>query len=89
MNKYMKKILFSGLVSMMALVIFSCDSEPKNARLEVWLTDSPGDYKEVNVEIEGVEVHTETGDQNSGWKSLDVEGGVFNLLEFTNGLDTL
>jgi hypothetical protein len=41
------------------------------------------------VEIVAVEVHSETGDQNSGWKSLDVDGGVYNLLELTNGLDTL
>lgn len=85
----MKKIIILGLVSMMMVAIFGCDSDSKNARLEVWLTDAPGDYKEVNVEIEGVEVHTSNGDQDSGWKSLDVNGGVYNLLKLTNGLDTL
>ena len=85
----MKKILLLGLVSIIVVAIFGCDSEPKNARLEVWLTDAPGDYQEVNVEITGVEVHSESGDQGSGWKCLAVEGGVYNLLEFTNGLDTL
>jgi hypothetical protein len=85
----MKRILFLGLISAIIIAFFGCDSESGNAKLEVWLTDAPGDYKEVNVEIVGVEVHTETGEQNSGWKSLDVEGGVYNLLKLTNGLDTL
>jgi hypothetical protein len=71
------------------IAMFGCDSDPKNAKLEVWLTDAPGDYQEVNVEILGVEVHSEGGEQNGGWKELDVEGGVYNLLELTNGLDTL
>jgi hypothetical protein len=85
----MKKFLFLGVISLIIIAIYGCDSDPKNAKLEVWLTDAPGDYKEVNVEIVAVEVHSETGDQNSGWKSLDVDGGVYNLLELTNGLDTL
>jgi hypothetical protein len=85
-----KKILFVALVSALFAGVFGCDSDSdKNARLEVWLTDAPGDYKEVNVEVIGVEVHTEGGEQNSGWKNLDVEGGVINLLDLTNGIDTL
>ncbi len=85
----MKKNFFFGLFSMIVIGLIGCDSDSKNAKLEVWLTDAPGDYKEVNVEIVGVEVHADNGDQNSGWKSLDVESGVYNLLELTNGLDTL
>lgn len=85
----MKKILLLSLISLIIVVIFGCDSEPKNARLEVWLTDAPGDYQEVNVEVVGVEVHADNGDQNSGWKALNVDGGVYDLLELTNGLDTL
>lgn len=85
----MKKILILGFLSILIVAIFGCDSDSKNARLEVWLTDAPGDYQEVNVEIEGVQVHVGDGEQESGWKSLDVDGGVYNLLEFTNGLDTL
>ena len=85
----MKKILFLGFLSILIVAIFGCDSDSKNARLEVWLTDAPGDYQEVNVEIEGVQVHIGNGEQESGWKSLDVDGGVYDLLELTNGLDTL
>jgi hypothetical protein len=92
MRKYrkisMKKILLLCLVSLVMVAIFGCD-DSKNARVQVWLTDAPGDYEEVNVDIQGVEIHTAEGEQNSGWKSLNIENGVYNLLELTNGLDTL
>lgn len=53
------------------------------------LTDSPGDYEEVNIDIQGVEIHRAEGNQSSGWVSLNVEEGVYNILTLTNGLDTL
>ena len=65
----------------------SCsDDGARNARLEVRLTDAPGDYEAVNIDIVGVEVHSSEG---GGWQSLDVAAGVYNLLDLTNGLDTL
>ena len=70
-------------------MLVSCSDDPKNARLEVWLTDAPGDYDEVNIDIQGVQVHSESGEQSSGWKSLNVNTGVYDLLQLTNGLDTL
>jgi len=68
------------------MVLISCSEDQKNARLEIRLTDAPGDYDEVNIDIQGVQVHSDNGD---GWKSLEITPGVYNLLELTNGLDTL
>jgi hypothetical protein len=65
------------------------NDDDQTARLEVRLTDAPGDYEEVNIDIQSVEVHASEGDQSSGWSTLDVESGVYNILELTNGLDTL
>lgn len=86
----MKLKLLNGLamLSVVALLI-SCDSFDKNARVEVWLTDAPGDYQEVNVEIEGVEIHASENDNGKGWKALDVDKRIINLLDLTNGKDTL
>ena len=73
----------------MITLLVSCTSEnSKNAFLQVRLTDAPGDYQEVNIDIQDVQVNADEN-SNSGWKSLNVRKGVYNLLEFTNGLDTL
>jgi hypothetical protein len=90
MRKQRLMYLLTGIFAIVAAIMFTaCSDSEKNARLEVRLTDAPGDYDEVNINIQGVQVHTEAGDQNSGWKSLDIQAGVYNLLELTNGLDVL
>lgn len=71
----------------LSIVWVACDTDTQTARLEVRLTDAPGDYEEVNIDIQDVQVNGSDG--NSGWVSLDVEKGVYDLLELTNGLDTL
>ncbi len=55
--------------------------------MEVRLTDSPGDYQEVNIDIQDVQVNPETSE--SGWQSLNIKKGIYNLLNLANGLDTL
>jgi len=86
--KRMKK-LFLFSVALMSLFLFSCEDDPKNARIEVWLTDLPGDYQQVNVDIEAVEVHSSEMDDDKGWQSVPFTPNVYNLLDFTNGNDTL
>lgn len=73
----------------LSLVWFACSTDEARSRLEVRLTDSPGDYEEVNIDIQGIQIHRSEGNQSSGWVSLDVEEGVYNILTLTNGLDTL
>lgn len=60
-------------------------------RLELRLTDGPATYDAVYIDIQKVEVNvspdTATG---SGWQALPLlRPGVYNLLRFTNGVDTL
>lgn len=55
----------------------------------VYLTDDPGEYDHVNLDIQGVEVHY-TSDANDKWYTLkNFHGGVYDILRFTNGKDTL
>jgi hypothetical protein len=65
------------------------NDEGGTSHLKVMLTDAPGDYEEVNINIAGVEVHSAAGNQTTGWMALDVNSGVYNLLTLANGLDTL
>ncbi|MBD1397419.1 DUF4382 domain-containing protein [Pontibacter sp. JH31] len=80
--------------AMFGLLWFSsCDSDTEGtgtAKMEVRMTDAPGDYEEVNVDIRSVQIHKEDTESESGWQTLDqINPGVYNLLDFANGKDTL
>ncbi|MEO7991539.1 MAG: DUF4382 domain-containing protein [Chryseolinea sp.] len=83
----MKKAILSIALGIVAFAFIACSNDNETmSRIEVHLTDAPGDYEAVNVDIQGVEVKSQ---DNSGWISLDVNKGIYNILDFTNGLDTL
>ena len=90
----MKKLCFFGamLFSVSTLVLTSCsEDDPVNqtARLEVRLTDDPGDYEEVNIDILDIQINV-TDNENNGWQSLpNVRKGIYNLLDLVNDKDTL
>ncbi|MFD2515900.1 DUF4382 domain-containing protein [Pontibacter locisalis] len=69
------------------LALFSaCDSSEGTARMEVRMTDAPGDYAEVNVDVKTVQVHKDGDGDESEWITLDeIKPGVYNLLDYTNG----
>jgi hypothetical protein len=70
-----------------SLFLLAC-ADDQTARLDVRLTDAPGDFEEVNIDIQEVQINA-TDSQNKGWKSLEIKKGVYNILELTNGIDTL
>ncbi|TDW96249.1 DUF4382 domain-containing protein [Dinghuibacter silviterrae] len=62
-----------------------------NSQLEVRLTDGPANYQAVYIDVEKVEVNvsSDTG-TTSGWQTLPLlHPGVYNLLDFRNGIDTV
>ena len=66
--------------------------ETGESRMEVRLTDAPGDYKKVLIDIRSVEIHTDAdaNDNSGGWTTLgNINPGIYNLLDFSNGKDTL
>ena len=81
-------MLFSSLIWFSA-----CNSDNDNggtAKMQVHLTDSPGDYDEVNVDIKSVQIHKDDDDDESEWMTLDqINPGVYNLLDFANGKEAL
>lgn len=71
------------------LFAFACKKEQTSAPVattpyHVRLTDAPGAYQQVNVDIQSVQV---TGQGQT--ISLKVNPGIYNLLDFANGADTL
>ena len=92
----MKKIFFlttffSAIISLTFLS--SCTKNDTKtdgkAKLAVYLTDDPGDYDEVNVDIQDVQINLTT-DSEGGWQSLPgVAKGIYNLLDLVDNNDTL
>jgi hypothetical protein len=76
----MNKIIF-GVIALFWLV--SC--KDGTGTINVHLTDAPGDYQEVNIDLHEVKVKMEKG---SGWISLAANQRVYNLLALRN-VDTL
>ena len=78
-------VLFSAI-----LLAPSCKKEGKS-RLTVYLTDAPADYDAVNIEVLGVQVKASTDPGEGGWITmpLPVTPVTYNLLDFTNGMETL
>jgi hypothetical protein len=71
---------------MFGFLLNSCNSDnSKSYPYAVRLTDAPGPYQEVNVDIQGVEITGEGGENIT----LDINPGIYNLLDFSNGNDTL
>lgn len=95
------KVLHMARTMMAALLLlgfFSCSDSNDNAGLasvSVRLTDAPGDYEAVNIDVQDVQVQIEEAgdeesDSESGWQSLSgIQPGVYNLLELTGGISAL
>ncbi len=91
----MKKTMF--FVGIIAVALFGCTENNSDnggtgtTKFNLYLTDAPGKYEEVLIDIQEVKVHVNATDSadESGWIDLDVHAGVYNLLDFTNDMDTL
>ncbi len=97
---YYKYFLLAVIVSFGVTACSNNDdsSEPMNetANLTVRMTDAPGDYDAVKIDVQDVEIHVEAegaveGDEDGdGWISVgNVQTGVYDLLELTGGVSQL
>lgn len=86
-NLIMKKILLIATFIVFGIILNSCSSDSTSGTYayNVRMTDAPGPYEEVNIDLKSVEV---TG-SNGQTVLLNTTAGIYNLLEFSNGLSTL
>ena len=84
----MKMFKFAfAIVILFSFVFSACNKESRTSTLHVKLTDAPGDWQEVNIDLKAVNVNF--NDDSTGWVSLQTTDTIYNLLGFQNGLDTL
>jgi len=91
----MKK--FTGLLLAFVAVtmFFSCsdDDSPasdQNARVKISMTDAPGDYDKVFIDVIDVKIKADAAADEEGWVSLsNVKPGIYDLLTLTGGVTQL
>lgn len=79
----MKHIVLS---SVLAIALFSCKKE-RESTVMLHLTDAPTELDAVNIDLKQVNIKFDK--DTTGWVAMDTKPGVYNLLEFQNGIDTL
>ncbi len=87
----MRKLLFA-FTAMSILLVFACKKDEATANeptLELSLTDGPGDFEAVLIDVIGAEVHInkDTGKTGS-WLPLTIKPGIYDILKLSNGVDT-
>ncbi len=91
----MKKIFFA-LIPCAFLAFASCSksnsssSANGNSSMSVYLVDGPAAYDKVYLDIQSVQVKATTDASENDWQTLTIpRTGIYNLLNFKNGLDTI
>ena len=92
-NMRTRLIISALILSLVSLTVLnSCKKNSNNdgnARLQVYLTDDPGDYEAVYIDVKDVQINV-TGDSSNGWQSLQsVKAAVYDVLKLVNDDDTL
>ncbi|NNT71410.1 DUF4382 domain-containing protein [Flavobacterium sp. IMCC34852] len=84
----MKKIVLALTLIATAITFNACSNDNSSSgsyAYKVRMTDDPGPFSEVNVDIQAVEVKGSNGQT----VLLNTNAGVYNLLDYANGADTL
>jgi hypothetical protein len=86
------KHLTNGVLLLSTALFMAACSKNENegkSRIQVALTDDPGDFKAVYIDVQEVNVNYNESDDN-GWQALPgVKKGLYNLLTLVNDKDTV
>lgn len=95
MKTIKSKVSVFFAMAMLSLIFIGCtsnddsSSEPGTSDIKVKLSDAPGDYKQVNVEVKDVLIKNSTDSGDEGWVSIGKNPGIYNLLDLTGGVTAL
>ena len=83
----MKKLILIASAIVFGITLNSCNGDDDSATYsyKVRMTDAPADYQQVNIDLQAVEVKGTNGQT----VILNTTAGIYNLLDFSNGVSTL
>jgi len=94
--KKLKMKKFAGLLLAVVAVtmFFSCSEDDstsdQNARVKISMTDAPGDYDNVFIDVIDVKIKADAAADEEGWVSLsNVKPDIYDLLTLTGGVTQL
>jgi hypothetical protein len=81
--KLRKTLLALLLLTITSTLFYACQREDSasadKARLQVYLTDDPGDYEEVVIDVQDIKINY-SSDTADGWQSLsNIRTGTFEV----------
>jgi len=84
MKTLMKKLMMVALLSL--VFISGCKKKDEYGSMTVQMTDAPGDYLHVYVDVKQVDVHYSNNQGNNGWIALATNAGVYDLIALQNNV---
>ena len=84
----MKKFILIASFVVLGISINSCSKDSNSSPMyayKVRMTDAPGPYEKVNIDLQAVEVIGSNGQTIT----LNTTAGIYNLLDLSNGLSTI
>lgn len=81
----MKYLNIFLVITLFTFASCSEDETPETTALRINMTDAPGDYNEVNIDLQQVEIKMK---HMGSWMNVTTNAGIYDLLELTNGIDT-
>lgn len=77
--------LFTGIILFLVIAV-ACNKNKEKATYHIYLTDAPGEFENVYIDIQEIRIHS----NSTGWiTATNFNPGIYDLLEFNNGMDTL
>lgn len=93
--KLSKTLLTALVLTVSTTFFYACQRETSSstsenkARMQVFLTDDPGNYEEVIIDVKDILVNY-SSDSSNGWQSMgNVNAGSYDILKLVNDNDTL
>src|SRR6187399_3134403 len=102
MKNFRLQTLGTFAMALMSLAFFNCSDNDDSStgtstgtsKLMIKMTDAPGDYDEVNIEVLDVLIKNNSDEGEKGWVSVgnpDMvgEGKIYDLLKLTGGANIM
>jgi hypothetical protein len=85
----MKITRYLPVALMAALALSSCADKSSDTKLQIRMTDAPGDFQKVSLDVRQIEVHLKDEQSADGWELLPFTPQMLNILDYVNGRSAL